>query len=51
MDPEEYRAKAAACLLVAKRVKDPNIRTRWVAMARAWNQLLMRLSGLQFMRS
>jgi hypothetical protein len=39
MDPDEYRAKAAACRLVAESSKDPNIRTRWLAMAQAWNRV------------
>jgi hypothetical protein len=36
---DEYRAKAAACLLAAKSLTDPNIRTRWLTMAQAWNRL------------
>jgi hypothetical protein len=39
MDPDEYRAKAATCLSVAESLKEPNIHTRWLAMARAWNRL------------
>jgi hypothetical protein len=39
MYSEEYRAKAAACLLAAEGLKDPNTRTRWLAMAQAWNRL------------
>jgi hypothetical protein len=39
MYSEEYRSKAAACLLVAESMKDPNVRTRWLAMAQAWNRL------------
>jgi hypothetical protein len=39
MYSEEYRAKAAACLLAAESLKEPNTRARWLAMAQAWNRL------------
>lgn len=39
MPSEEYRSKAAACLLVAESFKMPQARTRWLAMAQAWNWL------------
>ena len=39
MHADEYRAKAAACLLGAESLKDPNTRARWLAMAQAWNRL------------
>jgi hypothetical protein len=39
MSSEEYRSKAAACLLVAESFKMPEARTRWLAMAQAWNWL------------
>jgi hypothetical protein len=36
---DAYRAKAAACLLAAKRLELPDVRARWLAMAEAWNRL------------
>jgi hypothetical protein len=36
---EEYRVKAAACLLAAENTKLPEARARWLAMAQAWNRL------------
>jgi hypothetical protein len=39
MHADEYRTKAAACLLVAESLKDQNVRARWLAMAQAWNRL------------
>ena len=39
MDPEGYRVKAAACLLAAEGTNQPDTRTRWLAMAQAWNRL------------
>ena len=39
MDSEEYRVKAAACLLAAENTKLPNARERWLAMAQALNRL------------
>jgi hypothetical protein len=39
MSSEEYRSKAAACLSVAESFKMPEARTRWLAMAQAWNWL------------
>jgi hypothetical protein len=39
MDSEEYRVKAAACLLAAESTNLPEARARWLAMAQAWNRL------------
>ena len=39
MRSEDYRSKAAACLLAAESLKEPNVRARWLAMAQAWNRL------------
>ncbi len=40
MRSEEYRSKAAACLLAAENfAKLPDVRARWLAMAQAWNRL------------
>lgn len=39
MRSEEYREKAAACLLAAESFKAPDVRARWLAMAQAWNRL------------
>jgi hypothetical protein len=36
---EEYRSKAAACLLAAETTTFPDVRARWLAMAQAWNRL------------
>lgn len=39
MRSEDYRSKAAACLLAAESLKEPNVRARCLAMAQAWNRL------------
>jgi hypothetical protein len=39
MHSEEYRSRAAACLLAAENVKPPDARARWLAMAHAWIRL------------
>jgi hypothetical protein len=39
MRSEEYRSKAAACLLAAASMKEQTVRARWLAMAQAWNRL------------
>ena len=39
MASDEYRVKAAACVLAAESFKAPEVRARWLAMAQAWNRL------------
>ncbi len=39
MSAEEYRSKAAACLLAAESLEGSDVRARWLAMAQAWNRL------------
>jgi len=39
MHSEEYRTKAAACLLAAETTKQADAKARWLAMAHAWNRL------------
>jgi hypothetical protein len=36
MRTQEYRSKAAACVLAAERAKSSRRRVRWLAMAQAW---------------
>jgi hypothetical protein len=36
---EEYRSKAATCLLAAESTTFPDAQARWLAMAQAWNRL------------
>jgi hypothetical protein len=36
---DEYRSKAAACLLTAETTRLADARARWPAMAQAWNRL------------
>jgi hypothetical protein len=39
MRTQEYRSKAAACLLAAEDAKSSEGRMRWLAMAQAWFKL------------
>jgi hypothetical protein len=39
MRTQEYRSKAAACLLAAENAKSSEGRMRWLAMAQAWFKL------------
>jgi hypothetical protein len=39
MYADAYRSKAAECLLIAETLSFPDGRTRWLAMAQAWNRL------------
>jgi hypothetical protein len=47
MTPAEYRSRAEACIRIANSQHDPDMRQRWVELARQWRSLATQVEEMR----